>query len=216
MTANFELNAVARTGTGRGVNRRLREAGQVPAILYGAGQQATPITLDHKDLMRHLSHEAFYSHILTVRLNGRDERAVLKDVHRHPFRQAVLHIDLQRVSETDRIRMHVPLHFKGGDVAPGVKQGGGVISHLQNDVEVACLPKDLPEFIEVELSNMNLGDAIHLSNLVMPAGVELVALAHGHGAEHDLSVASCHAARVSAEETEATPAAATTAPASGG
>ncbi len=196
---DFQLKAEPRSDKGKGASRRLRRANRVPAIMYGADKEPTSITLNHDDLIRALQHEAFYSHVLTIDVGGQAEKAVLRDVQRHPARPIILHIDLQRVSETEKIRVHVPLHFIGQDVAPGVKLGGGVVSHLLTEVEVSCLPKHLPEFIDVDLSNLNIGESVHMSDLKLSEGVELVELAHGR----DLAVATVHGGRMAAAEEEA-------------
>jgi large subunit ribosomal protein L25 len=160
----------------------------------------------HNELLQHLDHEAFYSHILTVNLDGKIQKVVLKDLQRHPSKPFVMHMDLLRVAEGDRIKMHVPLHFINESTAPGVKAGGQV-SHNLPDVEVICEARDLPEYIEVDMGAMQVGDIIHLTELKLPAGVSLVALSHGDPAEHDVPVVSVHAARGagSAEETEGGP-----------
>jgi len=196
---NFELNASVRHDLGKGASRRLRRENKVPAVIYGGGGEPTPLVLEHNKVMHSLEREAFYSHILTINIDGKAEKAVLKDLQRHPFKSAVLHLDLQRVSEMEKLRMHVPLHFTGEDVAPGVKQSGGVVSHLINDVEIDCLPRDLPEFILVDVSSLQLNDTLHLSDLKLPAGVELVQL--HHGPEHDLPVVSIHLPRGAKEDT---------------
>jgi large subunit ribosomal protein L25 len=203
----FEITAQRRTDVGKGASRRLRHAGYVPAIIYGAGKEPVSLTLSHNELLKQLEHEGFYSHILTVNIDGQPEKAVLKDLQRHPYRPTVMHLDLQRVSDTQKLHMRVPLHFINENKCAGVKQGGGVISHHMTDVEISCLPKDLPEFIEVDLLNINLNEIIHLSNLVLPEGVELFAT---HGSEHDRPVVSVHLARGSKadEEEEAETAAA--------
>ena len=195
MQETFELKAESRSDAGKGASRRLRNAGKVPAILYGGGKDPSMIALDHNDLLKHLEHEAFYSHVLTVDLDGARESCVLKDVQRHPARPIVVHLDLQRVRADEKIRMHVPLHFENESVAPGVKQGGAVSHHL-TEVDVSCLPKDLPAFIAVDVSTMGLNTSLHLSQLELPAGVELVALAHGD----DALVVSVHTARAQVEE----------------
>jgi len=206
MASSFELNAEIRQDKGKGASRRLRRDNKVPAVLYGAGQDAVSLTLQHNIMMQNLENEAFYSHILTVNVDGKVEKAVLKDLQRHPFKPSLIHVDLQRIDENEKLRMHVPVHFMGEDVAPGVK-AGGVISHLANDVEISCLPKNLPEFIEADLSALNVDEALHLSDLKLPEGVELIALTHGEG--HDLSVASIHMPRgTSSDEEEAGEAAA--------
>lgn len=177
--ATFTLTATKRSGVGRGASRRLRYADQVPAIVYGAGKEPQNITINHRSLVRALENEAFYSHILTLELDGKTEKVVLKDIQRHPYRPSIMHIDLQRVSADEKLTMLIPLHFMGADVAPGVKQDGGVVSHLLSEVEVRCLPADLPEYIEVDIAQLKLNETIHLSGLKLPKGVEIVALAHG-------------------------------------
>lgn len=199
MKNDFVLEASLRSDLGKGASRRLRREGKVPGVLYGAHKDATSVTLDHNDLFHHLENEAFYSHILTINVGGKAEQAVLKDLQRHPVKPIIMHIDFQRVSASEKIRMHVPLHFTGADVAPGVKIGSGLVTHNINEVEITCLPKNLPEFIEVDMSKVELNQVIHMSDLKLPSGVELVELAHGH----DLPVAGIHAPRGAAtEETE--------------
>ena len=200
MKVSFELDAEVRNDLGKGASRRLRRRGKLPAILYGGGEAPLPLQLDHDAVMHKLEHEAFYSHILTVRVDGQEVKAVLKDLQRHPYKPAVLHMDLQRISETEKLRMHVPLHFVGEDVAPGVKQQGGIISHLVTEVEITCLPKHLPEYIEVDVSNLKVNESLHLSDLALPEGVELVELMQGP--EHDLPVVSIHLPRGAVEESE--------------
>jgi len=203
---DFELNAEPRHDKGKGASRRLRRTNQVPGILYGAGKKAMMLQVNANELNRKLEHEAFYSHILTIKIGGQEERAVLKDLHRHPARPTVQHFDLLRVSESDKIRMHVPLHFTGEEDAPGVKRDGGIVSHLAVEAEIECFPRDLPEFIEVDVSAMEVGDSIHLSQLKLPAGVELVELMHGD--EHDQAVVNIHLPRTAKEEVPAVEAAA--------
>jgi large subunit ribosomal protein L25 len=193
---DFVVTAESRSDMGKGASRRLRREGKIPGIIYGAHKDATPVLLDHNEMMNHLKHEAFYSHVLTIKLDGKTEQAVLKDLQRHPAKPVLLHADFQRVSASEKLRMHVPLHFVGGDVAPGVKVGGGMITHNLTEVEISCLPKDLPEFIEVDLSGMELGASLHLSEIKLPKGVELTALTHGS----DLPVAAIHASRTAAAE----------------
>jgi len=200
MSLSFELEANVRQDMGKGASRRLRRDNKVPGIIYGGNAAPLALTLDHDKVVHSLEHEAFYSHILTIKIDGKPEKAVLKDLQRHPYKPSILHLDLQRVSEGEKLRMHVPLHFIGEDVAPGVKQGGGVVSHLINDVEVSCLPKNLPEFIEVDISGLELNETVHLSDLKLAQGVELVEL--HHGPEHDLPVVSIHLPR-GAKEAEA-------------
>jgi large subunit ribosomal protein L25 len=200
MQETFELVAEVRADAGKGASRRLRRENKVPAILYGGSNDPVPLTFIHNELLLHLEQEAFYSHVLTVKYDGKAEKAVLRDVQRHPAKPVVLHIDLQRVSEREAIRMNVPLHFINEEVAHGVKQQGGVISHLMTEVEVSCLPKDLPEFIDVDVAELKAGESIHMSELKLPSGVELVELSYGP--EHDQPVVNIHMPRGAAEEAE--------------
>ena len=180
MKTSFELVADPRDGVqGKGASRRLRRSGKVPAILYGGHLEPRQLTLDHQNLLTLLVNERFFSTILSLKINGETQAAILKDVQRHPAKNQILHMDLQRVLENEKIRMTIPLHFRGAAAAPGVKTQGGVVSHLLNDVEVSCLPKDLPEFLEVDLSTMEINDIKRLSDIPLPPGVELVALSHG-------------------------------------
>jgi large subunit ribosomal protein L25 len=201
MKESFVVNAEVRTAHGKGASRRLRHTGKVPAIIYGGKTEPQSITVDHNELSKHLKTEAFYSHILTVNIGGASEQAVLKDLHRHPVRNDIMHMDLQRVLADQLLRMHVPLHFKGAEIAPGVKVGKGVVEHHLIQVEVECLPKDLPEFLEVDLSQLNVNEAVHLSQLKLPEHVALVELKHGN----DASIAAVHLPRA-AVEVEAAPA----------
>jgi large subunit ribosomal protein L25 len=178
MRQEFKLVAEFRDDQGKGASRRLRRQGKVPAIMYGGGRPPRALALDHNKVLQQLEHEAFYSSILTIQVGDVTQAAILKDVQRHPAKHQVMHLDFQRIIETEKIRIHVPLHFVGDTVAPGVKQGGSV-SRLMTDVEVTCLPKDLPEYIEVDISNLGLDEMLHLSDIKVPEGVELVELAHG-------------------------------------
>lgn len=193
---DFVVTAETRSDMGKGASRRLRREGKMPGVIYGAHKDATAVSLDHNEMMKHLKHEAFYSHVLTIKLDGKTEQAVLKDLQRHPAKPVLLHADFQRVSASERLRMHVPLHFVGDDMAPAVKIGGGMIFHAMTEVEISCLPKDLPEYIEVDVSAMELGQSLHLSELKLPKGVELTALTHGS----DLPVAAAQAGRTAAAE----------------
>lgn len=193
MSVNFNLEAQLRTDMGRGASRRLRRQGLTLAIVYGAGKDSEAITLNHNEVIQHIEHEAFFSHILDLSIDGKSQKVVLRDMQRHPAKRQILHMDFLRVSGKEKIRMNVPLHFIGEEQSPGVKSSGGVVSHLLIEVEVACLPKDLPEYIEVDMSALELGDSVHLSDLKLPVDIELVELAHGEG--HDGAVASIHAAR---------------------
>jgi large subunit ribosomal protein L25 len=202
MSVQFTIPAVSRSDKGKGASRRLRREGLVPGIVYGGGKDPQMIATPHNKLVQQLENEAFYSSILNLELDGNTERVVLKDLQRHPAKPFILHFDLQRVADTDRIRMTVPLHFVGEDKAPGVKAGGKV-HHAMADIEVICAAKDLPEFIEVDISGLNIGDMIHLTDLQLPAGVEIVALTHGDEAAHDEAVVSIQADRRAQAEEEA-------------
>jgi large subunit ribosomal protein L25 len=202
MKESFVVNAETRADQGKGASRRLRREGKVPAVLYGGREQAQSLVLSLNEMSKHLKTEAFFSHILTLKLNGAGQQVVLKDLQRHPVSDNAIHVDFLRVLADVAIRMQVPLHFKGGEVAPGVKTGGGIIEHHLNQVEIECLPKDLPEFIEVDLSHLEINQAVHLSQVKVPASVTLVDLKHGK----DASVAAVHLPRAVVEE-EVAPAA---------
>ena len=172
MQDNFEIVAVSRGDQGKGASRRLRREGLVPGIIYGAGKDPEMFSTKHNELLHHLENEAFYSHILDVKVDGRGQMVVLRDLQRHPSKPFVLHVDLMRVRMDEEIRMTVPLHFEGEEGCPGVKLGGTVLRGM-TDVEIECLPKDLPEFIAVDVSQMEIDDVIHLSQVVIPQGVTL-------------------------------------------
>ena len=199
MAIEFTLNAEAREDAGRGASRRLRREGRVPAILYGGDTKALPLTLDHNELIHNLHIEAFHSHVLTVKIGKKNEQAILKDVQHHPFKNEVLHVDLQRVKAGQKLHVTIPLHFVGVDKAPGIKEGG-VFSRNVVEVEVECLPKDIPEYLEIDVSMLEIGDAKHLSDIVLPEGVTILALAHDEEHEHDISIAAVHHPRVTEEE----------------
>ena len=195
----FVVEAQLRTDTGKGASRRLRHAGLVPGIVYGAHQDPEMVSLVHSDLVQHLDHEAFYSHVLTLKIDDKPEQVILKDLQRHPAKPFVMHADFLRVSAKEKLKTQVPLHFVGEDVAPGSK-AGGVVSHLVTEVEVSCLPGDLPEFIEVDISGLDMGGAVMLSELVLPKGVELPALAQDE--PQDVQVVSIHAPHTGGDEEE--------------
>lgn len=197
----FELNAEPRTDKGKGASRRLRRAGKLPGIVYGTSREAQPIMLAHDELVHHLEQEAFFSHILTINIEGRSEKVVLKDLQRHPFRPLVMHIDFLRIDENEELTMRVPIHFLHEAECVGVKTGGGVVSRIMNEVEVSCLPRHLPEYIEVDLGPLNVGDTVHLSDLKLPEGVSIYALKHG--GDGSQTVASVHIPRAIEVEEEA-------------
>jgi large subunit ribosomal protein L25 len=202
-TKNFTLQATARADVGKGASRRLRHAEQVPAIVYGTSKPAQTIMLVHNLVAHALKEESFYTKILTLEIDGQSERVVLKDLQRHPFKAQITHMDFQRISDTEKLTMRIPLHFVGADVAPGVKIDGGIVAHLLSEVEVRCLPKDLPEYIQVDISNLALNQSLHLSDVKVAEGVELVDLAHGE----NKSVVNIHIPRAVVEETPAATAA---------
>jgi large subunit ribosomal protein L25 len=198
---SIELNAELRTDTGKGASRRLRHANKVPAILYGAGKDPENLTLEQKDVQYELQHEAFFTQVLELNIGGKKQDVLLRDLQHHPYKQDILHMDFQRVEAKKEMHVNVPLHFINEDIAPGVKTEGGAISHVMSEVEVVCLPKDIPEFIDVDLGELHLGEIVHLSDLKMPAGVEVFALKQGE--EHDSAVASIHARKVAEEPEQA-------------
>ena len=171
---NIEFTAFARNTEGRGASRRMRRAGKAPGTVYGGPVAPTPIELDHNALFHALRNEAFHSSILTMKLDGAATKVLLRDVQMHPFRHEVLHIDFQRVDENRKIHMKIPLHFVNGEVSPAVKINSAIISHVVADLDVTCLPKDLPEFIEVDLTELDVGHSVHVSALKMPPGVTVV------------------------------------------
>ena len=202
MSGDFTISATSRADSGKGASRRLRRLeSKVPGIVYGADKPAQQISVEFKDLVKALENEAFYSHVLTLDLDGTSEQVVLKDLQRHPSKSFPLHADFLRVDTTHKLHMNVPLHFINEEKCVGVKQHGGTIAHQISEVEVVCLAKDLPEFIEVDLAAADIGTVIHLTDLSLPAGVELKALQLGE--DHDLPVVSVNAPRGgSADEEE--------------
>jgi large subunit ribosomal protein L25 len=195
MSNVFEFVAASRTESGKGSARAMRRAGSVPAVIYGHGEPQM-LSLNHNEVVKHLAHEEVYSHILDVTIDGKTEKAILKGVQRHPAKVRVLHLDFLRINLADRIKVHVPLHFINEHTGIGGKKGG-VAAHTMVNVEVFCLPAFLPDFIEVNLANLDIGHSIHLSELKMPANVQIVELTHG--ADHDLAVVSMQAAKVPVE-----------------
>ena len=175
----LEFNAKKRDGQGTGASRRLRRTGRVPGILYGGTATPQQIDIDHNELYQLLRKEAFYSSVLNANIDGAKEMCLLRDVQRHPYRMQILHVDFQRIDATHAIHQKIPLHFVNADIAPGVKLGGGMVSHTMNDIDVKCLPADLPAFIEVDLKDLAAGQSIHVSQLALPKGVEVVH--HGDG-----------------------------------
>ena len=175
----FTLVAESRGDTGKGASRRLRKSEIVPAIVYGAKKAALSIQLKHSDVLKSSSQESFYSQILDLSIDGKVERVVLKDMQRHPYRPFVMHMDFQRVDESAALTIRIPVHFLNEEDCIGVKQEGGVIARLMTEIEITCLPKDLPESIEVDVANLSVGDAVHLADLVLPDGVEITSMTSG-------------------------------------
>lgn len=198
MAISFNLSAEVRHDKGKGASRRLRRVGRVPGILYGAGEPSLDLSFDHNELRNSLAHEAFYSHVLKIKVDGGEHQAIVKDLQRHPAKPMIMHLDLLRVKDDVEIRVHVPLHFLGEKDATGVKQQGGVVSRNMIEVEIACLPRYLPEYIEVDVTTLEINHALHLSDLKLPEGVRIVQLAYGEA--HDLPVVAIHHPRITVEE----------------
>ncbi len=200
MAEKFDLIAEIREDMGKGASRRLRHKGLIPAIIYGAGRPPRALTFDHNKVLRQLENESFYSSVLNIRVGDKSQAAIIKDIQRHPAKKQILHLDLQRIVEDEKIKMNVPIHYTGEEVAIGVKEGGGKVSHLRTDVEVSCLPKDLPEYFEVDISALQLDEMLHLSDIKMPEGVEIPELALGP--EHDQAIVSIHVIKAAPVEEE--------------
>jgi large subunit ribosomal protein L25 len=196
--ATHNITATSRKVEGKGASRRLRHSGQVPAIVYGAKATPETVQIEHNHLWLASQNEWFYSSILQLSVDGKEQKVLLRDMQRHPFKQQILHLDFQRIDENVAIRFNVPLHFLNQEVSPAGKTAGIVVLHELNEIRVSCLPKDLPEFIEVDLSKLDLGDIIHLSQLALPSGVSLPELKLGK--EHDVAVVIARHARVEVEE----------------
>jgi large subunit ribosomal protein L25 len=195
----FEVVAQPRTALGTNASRRLRRSGHIPAILYGGDQVPKPLSLEESRIRKQVENEAFAAHVLTVKVEGEESQAVLKSVHRDPVTDRVIHMDFQRISASSEIHMHVPLHFINEEDSPG-KKAGGIVTHLLVEVEVGCLPKDLPEYIEVDMVSLDVGDSVHLSELALPEGVHVMALAHNP--DNDQPVVSVqHPQKLEAEPT---------------
>ena len=189
MSTNFTINAKSREDTGKGASRRLRRlTGEVPAIIYGGKKDAEKISILHKDITKALENDAVYSSIISLSIDGKAEDTIIKDIQRHPAKQIILHMDFLRVSKTTKLQTRVPLNFINEDICVGVKLGGGLIAHTMTDIEVSCLPKDLPESIDVDMTEVDVGQIVHLSDLTLPDGVESVSLSQG--ADYDLTVAT--------------------------
>ena len=198
----FELNCSVRTDLGKGASRRLRRLdNNIPAVLYGGDKDPIALTIAHKDIARATENEAFFAHIITLKIGNKKEQAVIKALQRHPARAIILHADFLRVSATQAIVVKVPIHFLNEEACVGVRLGGGNIIRTMNEIEVSCLPKDLPEYIEVDMLEIDLGESVHLSEITLPEGITSVALSHGEDSI-DLSIAIVQAPKGIAEEDE--------------
>ncbi len=199
MSSDFVVKAETRADKGKGASRRLRRAGKVPAVIYGAGKDAVSLTIEHNPVAHQLENEAFYASILEVEIDGKKEPAVLKDLQRHPYKNLILHLDFLRVSMSEKLRLSVPIHLLGEEDCPGVKQGGN-ISHLLTEIEVSCLPSNLPEALTLDISGLQLDETLRMSDIPLPEGVEIVELSHGEG--HDQPIVSVHVVHAAAEPDE--------------
>jgi len=197
MSNVFEFVAESRGQSGKSAARRARRTGNVPAVIYGGHSEPQMLLLSHNEVIKHLAHEAVYSHVLDINVDGKTEKVVLKGVQRHPAKFQVLHMDFLRVTMSEALKVHVPLHFVNEQASVGGKKGG-IVTHSMIDVEVSCLPTSLPDYIEVDLKGLDIGESFHLSDIVLPAGVEIVALAQGP--EHDHPVASMMASKASKDD----------------
>ena len=196
----YELKVQPRDNLGKNASRRLRRSGRIPGTVYGANKEPQSISLSHDDVLHQLDREAFYSSILTINIDAEREQVVLKDLQRHPYKPEILHIDFLRIDEKQKITMRVPLHFINEHLCPGVKSGGGVVSRIMTELEISCLPGDLPEYIDVDLANVDLGETIHLSDIVLPEGVEIHALLSGGDASASVVTVSLPKGIIEEEE----------------
>ena len=203
MSKDFALSAEVRSDYGKGASRRLRKMNKFPGIIYGGGGNPTPITLDHNEIINNLQSEAFFSQILTVKVDGSDEKAIIKDIQRHPYRQRILHMDFMRVRMDEAISVRVPLHYLNEETCHGVKTEGGAINKIENDVGISCLPGDLPEYIEVDLIDLKLGESLHLSDVKLPEGVTSTDYVEGDE-DQNRAIVSVFLPRAAAEEEEDT------------
>lgn len=201
MATEHKITATRREVGGKGASRRLRRTAQIPAILYGGSAAPQPLQLDHEKVWLASQNEWFYSSILDLEVDGQVQKVLLRDMQRHPYKQLIMHLDFQRVDENQALRVKVPLHFLNQEKSPAGKTAGVVVTHELNEIEISCLPKDLPEFIEVDLAGLKVGDIVHLSDLKLPAGVEIPELRLGK--EHDVAVVVAKHGREEVEEAAA-------------
>ena len=208
MSTDFTLQAKGREETGKGASRRLRRlAGELPAIVYGGKKDPVLIKLVLKDVTKSLENEAFYSHIIGLEIDGKSEDVILKDLQRHPAKGWIMHMDFLRVNKDTKLQTKVPIHFINEEACVGVKVGGGIISRTMTELDIMCLPKDLPEYLEVDMTDVEIGTTLHISDITLPKGVESVALSHG--TDHDLPIAAVNKPKAKVEETDEPAAAAT-------
>jgi len=186
MSNVFEFMAESRDSTGTAGARAVRRKGNVPAVVYGGGAEPQSIVLEQNDVAKHLEHEAVYSHVLDLNIDGKTEKAILKGIQRDPAKSSVLHMDFMRIDETHALKVHVPIHFVNAETCVGVK-AGGVVTHAMVDVEVSCLPSALPEFIEIDLAALDIGGSVHLTDLILPEGVTVPVLAQGGDHNHTVA-----------------------------
>jgi large subunit ribosomal protein L25 len=191
MSIKFEINAELRDTKGKGASRRLRHADKVPAIVYGEGKDPLSITLDHNDIWVKLQQEAFHSHILTLAVDGKTDNVIIRDIQYHPYKRRVLHLDFLRIAMNHALQTSVPLHFVNEETAVGVKLQGGLVSHLISEVEIECMPADLPEYIEVDIGELEIDQSLHLSDIKLPTGVTILNLDE----DHDQAMVSIHKPR---------------------
>ena len=200
MAKGFDLVAELREDAGKGSSRRLRREGKVPAIIYGGGMPPRSLSFERNALMRQMEQEAFFSSVINVQVGKKQQPAILKDVQMHPAKRMVLHMDLQRIIATEKIRMSVPIHYLNEATAIGVKLGGGTVSHMYSEVDISCLPKNLPEYLEVDIAELELDQMLHLSDIKLPDGVEITELAQGP--ENDKPIVAIHILKVAVEPEE--------------
>ena len=190
--SSISLDTATRSDFGKGASRRLRKEGLIPAIIYGGGADPVAVNVEHRVINKHLNNDAFYSAIIKLNVDGKSEKAVLRDIQHHPYKPVIMHLDFLRVKSDQELTMHVPLHFLNEEACVGVKAGGS-ISKIDMEIEVACLPADLPEFIELDVENLELGASLHISDVKLPEGVRSIALSHGD--DHDRAIVSVHVTR---------------------
>ena len=206
MSTDFTLYAKGREDTGKGASRRLRRlAAEIPAIVYGGKNAPAKISMNHKDVVKALENEAFYSHVIALDIDGKSQDVILKDVQRHPIKPVILHMDFLRVNKKTLLSTKAPIHYTNEDVCVGVKVGGGIIAHTMTEIDISCLPQDLPEYIEVDMSAVELGQTLHISDITFPKGVSSVALSHGP--DHDLPIVSINKPKAAPVEDDTAPAA---------